>query len=354
MLAPWAPCFHAFLQVRKEERSAKNALLQKCLRFWKGPKIQTLEIQVCNLDRQLRLRRLCGANLRRKKLNSANSNRQACKKNHELEARPRTETKGVVVLASGPVEDLQGCQVLEEATHVLRDTCKQLVAAGYARDDLHRNLPKQEWRDAWCGKLDGYLRACEAAKLPEHLVTFRGGRMCNWERELLEQEWSTPRVFRFCHLTHFEYWSELKAWIEQHSDKLVAMDLQALEQEHDEKVKQLEESFDHMKDSKEAEIKAVKMDLTKAKSDAREVLKQARALRDLTRKVREQEAELVQTVLKERVLKAEAKSVADEDKFKREREKRYLSEEALKSCAAQRNMLQRKVDELAALSRSLA
>jgi len=230
------------------------------------------------------------------------------------------------------VEDLQGCQVLEEATHVLRDTSKQLVAAGYARDDLHRNLPKQEWRDAWCGKLDGYLRACEAAKLPEHLVTFRGGRMCNWERELLEQEWSTPRVFRFCHLTHFEYWSELKAWIEQHSDKLVAMDLQALEQEHDEKVKQLEESFDHMKDSKEAEIKAVKMDLTKAKSDAREVLKQARALRDLTRKVREQEAELVQTVLKERVLKAEAKSVADEDKFKREREKRYLSEEAL-NCA---------------------
>jgi len=58
--------------------------------------------------------------------------------------------------------------------------------------------------------------------------------------------------------------------------------------------------------------------------------------------------------LKERVLKAEAKSVADEDKFKREREKRYLSEEALKSCAAQRNMLQRKVEELAALSRSLA
>jgi len=119
-------------------------------------------------------------------------------------------------------------------------------------------------------------------------------------------------------------------------------------------VKQLEESFDHMKDSKEAEIKAVKMDLTKAKSDAREVLKQARALRDLTRKVREQEAELVQTVLKERVLKAEAKSVADEDKFKREREKRYLSEEALKCRAAQRNMLQRKVEELAALSRSLA
>jgi len=136
------------------------------------------------------------------------------------------ELKGVLMLASCPEKDVHGHDVLSDLTCRLRKE-RQLVAAGWANDILHKNLPDGKWKDAYLGKLDAYLRAAQAADVGVHIITIRGGPMCNWERGLLMAgdsqadaiaEFDKNGVIKA--KTHFGSREQFESWLDRHSDIL--------------------------------------------------------------------------------------------------------------------------------------
>merc|ERR1739845_82371 len=78
-----------------------------------------------------------------------------------------------------------------------------------------------------------------------HLVTIRGGAMCNWERELLEdQKYNSSResekqlLPKYEHLTHFATWEDLREWVETNSKFLVTLDLEEIQKAKDAEMKE--------------------------------------------------------------------------------------------------------------------
>jgi len=168
---------------------------------------------------------------------------RAAAQNGELErGASQARLSGVLLLASCPDKDWRcnnhpvcrdwpSCQerghternILDGLIRLLRDKHGQLVAAGYAGDLLNSSLGEEgRWKDAYMGKLDAIFQTAQQANLGLHIVTIRGSRMCNWERQVLQKTSSgmpQAKVVAHAHdvikaTTHFNSKEEFEKWLE--------------------------------------------------------------------------------------------------------------------------------------------
>jgi len=97
----------------------------------------------------------------------------------------RAERPLHILLASAPVEDLQGQPVLEPANDILRGKGHKIGPAGDAQDALNLALAQngEKWFTAWKGKIDQAVKSHRDLRLD--LVAIKGGPMCDRERDFL-------------------------------------------------------------------------------------------------------------------------------------------------------------------------
>lgn len=255
---------------------------------------------------------------KKKKLRDAEEMDQA-NQNETLESRPVSDPKGVIVLVSAPETTRTGQDVLVQATAFMRETHEQLVAAGYAQDLLNSQLPKGEWRDAWLGKLDGYLRVCSAANRPVHCVTIRGGRMCNWERKILEEEFGSGKLLSgISHLTHFPVWEDLKNWIEAHSSNLFCVDLTSMKEAAEAQVMQknidiarIEERLRSVHAENQGDINRLRAEMEARKEEVVQAQQQMQDFGNLAQHELQQRIDRLQVFQQRAKESAESAQVAD-------------------------------------------
>merc|ERR1712232_60711 len=93
------------------------------------------------------------------------------------------------------------------------------------------------------------------------IVTIRGGPMCNWERNMLEDESDKKKNSLLntniaSQLSHFVDWPDLKRWLEDYKDKLIPFDTEDIRVEAEKKVKQKRLEIDLLKEKLNSEIES--------------------------------------------------------------------------------------------------
>jgi len=205
------------------------------------------------------------------------------------------ESRRVVIFVSSPATFIEGRTQgmgLDKAKKIVEEM-GHLVAAGWAGDSLNQNLVKcsgHDWRNAWLGKLEGYIAATKREHGLPHLVTVRGGRMSNWERQVLENELDSPLRFNGYEgitLSHFSDFDSLREWLGQVVPASVAAERKIIIEQvrKDKEIQDLNRELDAMMEKANEDMADVQAQLVEAMCDFERADKLLVAERDAKRRI---------------------------------------------------------------------